>query len=38
MEVRADNITVKIGGKRIFSDISFDMKQGEMVAITGKSG
>lgn len=38
MEIRVNNLTVKIFGKKIFSDISFDIKGGEMIAITGKSG
>ncbi|MBZ4666595.1 ATP-binding cassette domain-containing protein [Mahella sp.] len=38
MEIRVNNITVTISGKKIFSDISFVIKTGEMVAITGKSG
>ncbi len=38
MEIRVNNLTVKIFGKKIFSDISFDIKEGEMIAITGKSG
>ena len=38
MEIRVNNLTVKIFGKKIFSDISFDIKGGDMIAITGKSG
>ena len=38
MEIKASNIKVKINGNTIFSNISFEIKKGEMVAITGPSG
>ena len=38
MDIKVSNISVKINGNTIFSDISFEMKKGEMVAITGPSG
>ena len=38
MEFKVNDITVTISGNKIFSNISFEMKKGEMVAITGPSG
>ena len=38
MEIKVNDITVTISGNKIFSNISFEMKKGEMVAITGPSG
>lgn len=38
MEIKVNNISVAIIGKKIFSNVSFEMKKGEMVAITGPSG
>lgn len=38
MEIKVSNIGVKINGNTIFSNISFEIKKGEMVAITGPSG
>lgn len=38
MEIKVNNITVDIRGKKIFSNLSFEIKKGEMVAITGPSG
>lgn len=38
MEIKVDSIAVAVKEKKIFSDISFELKAGEMVAITGRSG
>lgn len=38
MEIKVDSIAVAVKGKKIFSNISFEIKKGEMVAITGRSG
>lgn len=38
MEIKVNDIAVAISGKRIFSNVSFEIKKGEMVAITGPSG
>lgn len=38
MEIKVNNLAITISGKKIFSNISFEMKKGEMVAITGVSG
>lgn len=38
MEIKVNDITVNISGKKIFSNVSFEMKKGEMIAITGPSG
>lgn len=38
MEVKVKDISVAIKGKQIFSNISYDMKSGEMIALTGQSG
>lgn len=38
MEIKVNDIAVNISGKKIFSNVSFEMKKGEMVAITGPSG
>ncbi len=35
---RADNVTLFLGQTPVFQDISFDLKPGEMLAITGPSG
>ncbi|MGL4761662.1 MAG: ABC transporter ATP-binding protein [Sarcina sp.] len=38
MEIKADNIGVEINKKIIFSNMSFEMHTGEMIAIVGASG
>lgn len=38
MEIIVNSISVEICGKKIFSDVSFSMKSGQMIAITGASG
>lgn len=38
MEIKVKDLAITISGKKIFSNISFEMKKGEMVAITGVSG
>ena len=38
MEIKVNDITVAISGKKIFSNASLEMEKGEMVAITGPSG
>lgn len=38
MEMKVKNIGVAIKGKQIFSNISYNMKSGEMIALTGRSG
>ena len=38
MEIKAKKITVEIGGKYIFKDISISLEGNKMIAITGKSG
>lgn len=38
MEINVNDIAVGISGKKIFSNVSFEIKKGEMVAITGPSG
>lgn len=38
MEIQADQVSVKIGEKTLFSHVSFTANNGEIVAITGPSG
>lgn len=38
MKINANNISVLIKGKMIFSNVSFEIQSGEMVALTGTSG
>lgn len=38
MEIIVNSISVEICGKKIFSDVSFSTKSGQMIAITGASG
>lgn len=38
MEIKAKEITVEIGGKYIFKDISISIEGNKMIAITGRSG
>lgn len=38
MEIIVNSISVEICGKKIFSDVSFSMKSGQMIALTGASG
>ena len=38
MEIKVNDIAVDISGRKVFSNVSFEMKKGEMVAITGPSG
>jgi len=38
MEIKAKKITVEIGGKYIFKDISISLEGNKMIAITGRSG
>ena len=38
MEIKAQRITVEIGGRYIFKDISISLEGNKMIAITGKSG
>lgn len=38
MEIKADDICVSIHGKEILKDVNIEMRNGEMVAITGASG
>lgn len=38
MEIKINNISVVIKGKRLFSNITETMKSGDMVALTGPSG
>ena len=38
MEIKAKDISVTIKDKKILSNLSFEIKKGEMVAITGPSG
>lgn len=38
MEIKVKDISVDISEKKIFSNVTFEMKKGEMVAITGPSG
>lgn len=38
MEIKAQRITVEIGGIYIFKDISISLEGNKMIAITGKSG
>ena len=38
MEIKAQRITVEIGGKYIFKDISISIEGNKMIAITGRSG
>ena len=38
MEIKAKKITVEIGGKYIFKDISISIEGNKMIAITGRSG
>lgn len=38
MDITVDDLAVEIRGKKIFSNISFQVNEGEMVAITGPSG
>lgn len=38
MRIQADNVSKKIGAKNIFSNISFEATNGEIIAITGPSG
>ena len=38
MEIKAQRITVEIGGRYIFKDISISLEGNKMIAITGRSG
>lgn len=38
MKIQADQVSIKIGEKNIFLDVSFEANNGELVAITGPSG
>ena len=38
MEIKINSISVVIKGKRIFSNITYTMNSGDMVALTGSSG
>lgn len=38
MKIKVSNIAVTIKGKEIFSNVSFEINKGELVAITGPSG
>lgn len=38
MEIKISNISVKINGNLIFSNLSYIMNSGDMIALTGASG
>lgn len=38
MEIKISNISVKINGNQIFSNLSYIMNSGDMIALTGASG
>lgn len=38
MIIQVNDVAVTINGKKIFSKVSFDLQNGEMVALTGQSG
>lgn len=38
MEIKVKDIAVAVSGRKIFSGVSFEVKEGEMVALTGASG
>jgi len=38
MDIIVNDITVTVSGKTIFSNVSFEIKSGQLVAITGPSG
>ena len=38
MQLRAENITKTLGGNTIFTNLSFEVNDGERVAIVGRNG
>ena len=38
LQLKAENLTKKFGTRRVFSDISFSLQQGESIAVTGPNG
>src|SRR5258705_1885340 len=38
LSIEAENIACERGGRIVFSDISFRLKQGELLAVTGPNG
>ena len=38
MEIKISNISVKINGNQIFSNLSYIINSGDMIALTGASG